>query len=283
MTIHSFPGATKFERFSALHDGFFIIPTVWDSLSAVAAEDADFKAIATSSAALGYAHGILSTERAPFDLVAGWLKTIVEAVHIPVSIDMEDGYPDDSGDIGDSIRRIIDVGVIAANIEDSPGSHAIPLSSAEDHARSIARARAVAEKAGAGFFVNARTDVFLLESGLDHSRSVDEAVRRANLYLDAGADGVYVPAKALSDAEVGELAERIKGPLTLLAPAEGSSFAHWRELGVNRVSLGTAVIRNAYSAIQLQLSSLRENAFVPPFPQADLDAVLRRGPARVNA
>jgi 2-methylisocitrate lyase-like PEP mutase family enzyme len=282
LTIHTQPTASKFERFRNLHKTFFVIPTIWDSLSAVAAADASFEAVATSSAALGYAHGILSSERASFDKVVAWLKDIVDAVDIPVSIDMEDGYPGHAGDVTESIRRIIDAGVVAANIEDSPGSHGVPLVSADHHARSIERARKAAGKAGVDFFINARTDVFLLEGGLEHARSVEEAVRRANLYLEAGADGVYVPAQHLDDSEVAALADGIRGPLTLLAPADGWSFAQWEDLGVKRVSLGTAVIRNAYSAIQTQLETLRAQKAVPKFAPVDLDAILRRGPARID-
>jgi 2-methylisocitrate lyase-like PEP mutase family enzyme len=277
MTLHTTPVLSRFERFRDLHEGFFVIPTIWDSLSAIAAEDAGFEAIATSSAALGYANGILSSERAPFDLVTSRLRTIAEAVRIPVSVDLEDGYPEVTGDITDSIRRIIDTGVVAANIEDSPGSHAVPLVAAEDHARAIARARQAAEQAGAGFFINARTDVFLLDDGLPDSKSIAEAVRRANLYLEAGANGVYVAAKNLSDDQVAALGQGIRGPLTLLAAPEGRPFGHWRKLGVNRISLGTLVIRNAYAAIQTQLAELRDSGTVLPFPPVDIDAVLRRG------
>ena len=280
MTLHSVPVASRAESFHELHKGFFVIPTIWDSLSAAAAEDVGFEAVATSSAALGYAHGVLSSERASFDRVALWLREIVDAVKIPVSIDMEDGYPEVQGGIGESIRQIIDAGVVAANIEDSPGSHAVPLVSAEDHAAAIEKARAAADRAGSRFFINARTDVFLLEDGLEHAKSTDEAIRRANLYLDAGADGIYVTGKDLSDDSVQALGAGIRGPLTLLAPSAGKSFAHWRGLGVNRVSLGTAVIRNAYAAIQRQLVSLRDEGIVPDFPPVDLDAVLRRGPTR---
>jgi len=275
MTAHSATPRSRFERFRDLHKGFFVIPTVWDTLSAIASEDAGFEAIATSSAALGYANGILSSERIPFETVVEKLGEIVKSVHIPVSIDMEDGYPEVTGDIGDSIRRIIDVGVIAANIEDSPARHDVPLVSAEDHARAIARAREAADKTGKGFFINARTDVFLLDERLPYSRSVEEAIRRANLYIDAGADGIYVTGKNLRDDDVASLVKGIRGPLTLLAPSVGVPFRHWRDIGVARVSLGTLVIRNAFAAIQTQLAELRDRNVVSAFPPVDIDAVLR--------
>lgn len=273
------PLPSQFERFRDLHNGFFIIPTIWDSLSAVAAEDAGFEAVATSSAALGYANGILSSQRAPFDLVVSRLKAIAGAVRIPVSVDLEDGYPEETGDIADSIRRIIDAGVVAANIEDSPGSHSVPLVDADTHARAIGRARQAAEQAGADFFINARTDVFLLDAGQPHASSIDEAVQRANRYLDAGADGIYVPAKDASDDDIAALADGIRGPLTVLVPPQGRPFGHWKSLGVKRVSLGTLVIRNAYAAIQTQLAELRDGGIARPFPAVDIDAVLRRNQA----
>lgn len=283
MTVHEPRPRSAFEQFQALHQGFFVLPTIWDTLSAAAAEDAGFTAIATSSAALGYANGILSSERIPFETVVARMGDIVRAVNIPVSIDMEDGYPEVTGDIGDSIRRIIDVGVVAANIEDSPGRHDVPLVSADDHLRAIERARKAAVRADAGFFINARTDVYLLDQALPHSRSLEEAIRRANLYIDAGADGVYVPAKGLRDDDVSLLASGIRGPLTLLAPSEGVAFQHWRELGVARVSLGTLVIRNAYTAIQAQLAEIRDHGVVRAFPPVDIDAVLKRAPSRLAA
>lgn len=284
MTILAETHHSRFERFRDLHNGFFVIPTVWDTLSAIASEDAGFEAIATSSAALGYANGILSSERIQFETVVQKIGEIVKAVQIPVSIDLEDGYPEVTGDIGDSIRRVIDVGVVAANIEDSPARHDVPLVAAEDHARAIARAREAADRAGRGFFINGRTDVFLLEDGLPHSRSVEEAIRRANLYIDAGADGIYVPGQGLADEDVAQLAVGIRGPLTLLAPPQGTSFAQWREIGVARVSLGTLVIRNAFAAIQTQLAELRDGNVVTAFPAVDIDAVLRRtSPSQVAA
>lgn len=266
----------KAARFHSLHREFFVIPTVWDALSALAAQDAGFGAVATSSAALGQGLGIRAKERVPFDLVESQIARIAAAVTLPVSIDMEDGYPEVTGGVAAAIARVIGAGVIAANIEDSWHGHDRPLASAEDHARRIAEARAAADAELPGFFLNARTDLFLQSPGVEPEVTVAEAIRRARRYVEAGADGIYVTARDLPDDAVAELVAGIPVPLTLVVP-EGRDFARWRDLGVRRGSLGTIVIRNAWAAIQSQLRDIRDAVRVPDLPPIDIDAAILAG------
>lgn len=265
--------AEKAARFRALHHDYFVIPTIWDPLSALAAQEAGFGAVATSSAAFGQGLGIRASERVPFDLVESHIARIAAAVRIPVSIDMEDGYPEIPGGVAVAIARIIGAGVIAANIEDSWHGHARPLASAEDHARRIETARRAADTVLPGFFVNARTDLFLQQPGVEAEVSVAEAIRRARLYVEAGADGIYVTAKGLPDESIAELTAGIPAPVTLVVP-ERQDIAHWGRLGVKRGSLGTIVIRNAWDAIQTQLRSIRDIGRVPDLPAIDIDAAI---------
>lgn len=268
----------KAADFHALHRDFFVIPTVWDALSALAAQEAGFGAVATSSAALGQGLGIRSSERVPFDLVESQIARIAASVRIPVSIDMEDGYPEVPGGVPAAISRVIGAGVIAANIEDSWHGHDRPLASAEDHARRIEDARRAADAELPGFFLNARTDLFLQSPGVEPEVTVAEAIRRARKYAEAGADGIYVTARDLPDAAVAELVTNIPVPLTLVVP-EGRDFSSWRALGVRRGSLGTILIRNAWAAIQSQLRDIRDGGRVPDLPRIDIDAAVLSGRA----
>lgn len=265
--------SSKAEIFHRLHRDFLIMPTVWDPLSALAAQEAGFEAVATSSAALGQGLGIRASERVPFEIVEAQVARIASAVRIPVSIDMEDGYPEVPGGVPEAIRRIIATGIIAAHIEDSWHGHQRPLASAEDHARRIEAARKAADAELPGFFVNARTDLFLQVPGVEPEVSLAEAIRRARLYVEAGADGIYVTSKNLTDDEVAELTANIPVPLTLVAP-ETRDFANWRRLGVRRASLGTIVIRCAWAAIQNQLGEIRAQNRVPPLARIDIDAAI---------
>ena len=270
--------AGKADRFQRLHDDYFVIPTIWDPLSALAAQETGFGAVATSSAALGQGLGIRASERVPFDLVETQIARIAAVVNVPVSIDMEDGYPEIPGGVAVAIARIIGAGVVAANIEDSWHGHARPLASAEDHARRIETARRTADAVLPGFFVNARTDLFLQNPGVEPEVSATEAIRRARLYVEAGANGVYITARDLSDDLIAELTAAIPAPITLIVP-EGRDIAHWRGLGVKRGSLGTIVIRNAWDAIQVQLRAIRDSERVPDLKPIDIDAAILAGRA----
>lgn len=270
--------AGKADRFRRLHDDYFVIPTIWDPLSALAAQEAGFGAVATSSAALGQGLGIRASERVPFDLVETHIARIAAAVNIPVSVDMEDGYPEVAGGVAVSITRIIGSGVVAANIEDSWQGHARPLASADDHARRVAIARRAADAVLPGFFINARTDLFLQNPDVEPEVSAAEAIRRARLYVEAGANGIYITARDLSDEIIAELTAAIPVPITLVVP-ERQNVGHWRDLGVKRGSLGTIVIRNAWDAIQVQLRSIRDTGRVPDLKPIDIDAAILAGRA----
>jgi 2-methylisocitrate lyase-like PEP mutase family enzyme len=118
-----------------------------------------------------------------------------------------------------------------------------------DTGEQAARIRAVreaAEAAGVALFVNARTDVFLRRSG-DRVGRLDEAAARAHAYVDAGADGIFVPGLLDADALRG-LAERLPVPLNAMAGPGAPPVAELAALGVRRVSIGTSIARAAYAA-----------------------------------
>lgn len=65
------------------------------------------------------------------------------------------------------------------------------------------------------FAVNARTDVYLLPTGDDVDR-FDQAVQRANMYRQAGADCLFII--GVWDADIiRKLVQVINGPLNILA------------------------------------------------------------------
>lgn len=68
---------------------------------------------------------------------------------------------------------------------------------------------------------------------------------RANAYLAAGADGIFVP--GLSDPEtIAKLVAEIPAPVNILAGPGSPSVAELATLGVARVSLGSSVAEAAY-------------------------------------
>ena len=101
----------------------------------------------------------------------------------------------------------------------------------------VRAAREAADSAGVPLVINARTDVFLLGIGEKAGR-YEHAVGRANAYLEAGADCLFVP--AVRDAEtIAALVRGIKGPINILAGPGTPPAPELERLGVARVIVGS--------------------------------------------
>jgi 2-methylisocitrate lyase-like PEP mutase family enzyme len=138
---------------------------------------------------------------------------------------------------------------VGVNIEDAhtdpvPGD---PLRPAGEQAERLAAARAAAERAGIPLYLNARIDVYLYGAGKPSGR-LAETLRRAAIYLDAGATGVFVPGVA-DPGLIAELAAGIDAPLNILVGPGSPAVAELGRLGVARASLGSAVAGAAYALV----------------------------------
>src|SRR6185503_7006568 len=122
----------------------------------------------------------------------------------PVTADIEGGYTDDLGQLGETIKAVIGAGAVGINLEDGRRDPGL-------HARKVEAARKAADAAGVALFINARTDVYLKGLAEGHA-AYTETVTRAELYRDAGASGVFVPGPSDPDL-IGRLAHEIKLPL----------------------------------------------------------------------
>ncbi|MGB3443317.1 MAG: isocitrate lyase/phosphoenolpyruvate mutase family protein [Actinophytocola sp.] len=209
-----------------------VLPNAWDAASARIIERAGAEAIATTSAGVAWSLGVPDGDRLDVCAAVAAIARIVRAVDVPVTADIESGY----GDVARTVRLVRDAGAVGINIEDGPA--AAP--------ERIAAARAE----GGDLFVNARIDTFLLSAG-----GVDETVARAKAYVDAGADGVFVPG-VHDPAVIAELVSRIAAPVNVMAGPGAPSVAALAELGVRRVSVGPAIAVAAYSLVSAAASEL---------------------------
>lgn len=203
-----------------------VLPNVWDAASARIVEQAGAEAVATTSAGVAWSLGVPDGDRLDADDAVAVVARIVRAVDVPVTADIESGY----GDVGATVRKVRAAGAVGVNIED--GAAAEP--------GRIAAARA----ASGDIFINARIDTFLLGVG-----GVEETVARARQYVDAGADGIFVPGVVDADV-IARLVEAISAPLNIMVWAGAPSVAELAKLGVRRVSLGAAIAQAAYSLVR---------------------------------
>lgn len=255
--------AQQAEAFRAMHrePPILVLANAWDVASAVLiASVPGCRAIASSSAGsaavLGYPDGERISPAEMLDLVG----RIARAVDVPVTADLEAGY----GDPGGTALAAWAAGAVGLNLEDGDGS-------AEEH---VERVKAVRE-AVPELVINARVDRYLLGDG-----DFEESLRRAALYLDAGADCIFVP--GVTDADtITRLVERIDGPVNVLAFPSTPPVAELERLGVARVSVGSGLMRLvATETRRLAAGFLGEGSFAVlagALPSQELSELLGSG------
>ncbi len=191
--------------------------------------------MATSSAAVARSLGYEDGSAIPPDEMFAAVARIAHAVAVPVTADIEDGYGLGAEEL---VARLLDADAVGCNLEDSDHHGADPLLPAEKHAERIAAVKAAARSAGVDVVVNARVDVHLQRVGAEESR-LEEALRRARLYADAGADCVY-PIIVSDDETIAAFVAEAAAPVNVLARV-GEPLDRLKRLGVARISFGSGL------------------------------------------
>jgi 2-methylisocitrate lyase-like PEP mutase family enzyme len=253
--------ADQVSLFRQLHQGpkILALPNAWDAASARIFEQTGFAAIATTSAGVANSLGYPDGEKISRDEMLAAIGRIVKAVSIPVSADVESGYGDPLG----TAQRLVDLGAVGFNLEDSIRGEGRSLRNATMQAKAIEAIRAKTN-----LVVNARTDVFLIAAG-DAETRVDEAIERLNTYRNAGADCLFAP--GVHDAEtIGTLAQAVKGPLNILAVAGTPPLAELERLGVARVTIGSGAMRATMGLTQRIARELLEQGTYSSFTESSM-------------
>jgi 2-methylisocitrate lyase-like PEP mutase family enzyme len=236
-----------------------LVPGCYDALSARVLERAGFPAVymtgyGTSLALLGLPDAGLAT-MSEMHLNA---RYIANAVGVPVIADADNGYGN-AINVMRTVREYIQTGVAGIHIEDQAipkrcghvaGRRVIPLEEAVGKYRAAA---AVRRDLDPDFVVIARTDA----RGA-HGGSLDEAIRRANAYLEAGADLAFVEGPT-SLEEIRRVCREVRGPVfynqTGVSPR--LTMAQMKELGIAITILPGATLRVALQAIWDFAAALR--------------------------
>jgi 2-methylisocitrate lyase-like PEP mutase family enzyme len=223
-----------------------VLPNAWDAGSAVVIAAAGADAIATTSGGISWSCGRADGQRLSRPEMVNAIRRIVSAVDLPVTADIEGGYGTDPADVTTTIRAVVEVGVVGANLEDSVAVGG-PLFGIAEHSARLRAAREAAAACGLpDFVINARTDVYLFGIGEAEGR-LDETLKRAEAYAAAGADGIFVPG-LLDLEELGNLCARSPLPVNAMAVSSGPTITELAAAGVRRISLGTALAQSAYTA-----------------------------------
>lgn len=242
--------------FRQLHEqGCFVMPNPWDAGTAIALAAMGFPALATTSAGFAFAEGRPDTPTAlGVDAVLGNIAQIVDAVDLPVNADFQAGYSDDLEGLAVNVARCVATGVAGLSIEDASGRTEDPLFSLPEAMERVRVARSAIDASGAEVLLTARAECFLY----DHPDALREAITRLQAFADAGADVLYAPGLRTRE-DIASLVDALRPcPVNvLMGPDTGLTVSDLAELGVRRVSVGSALSRVAWGAF---LSAARQIA-----------------------
>lgn len=231
--------------FRALHEapGAFVIPNPWDIGTARLLASLGFKALATTSAgfafSLGRPEGLL--ER---DEVLAHCRGIAGATSLPVSADLEKGFGDSPETAAETVRAAAETGLAGCSLEDHTNRRDDPIF---DFTLAVERIAAAAEAARAlpqDFVLTARCENFLWGRP-----DLDDTIRRLQAFEQAGADVLYAPGLR-SLADIRTLCAAVGKPVNVVMGLPGAAFTvgELAEVGVKRISVGSALARLAYGA-----------------------------------
>jgi 2-methylisocitrate lyase-like PEP mutase family enzyme len=256
---------TKAVTFRALHNPakILVLPNAWDVVSAQLFAQAGFQAIGTTSAGIAASLGYSEPERIPREKMLGVIHRIADVVKLPVNADIEAGYAVDANGVADTVTKIISAGAVGINLEDSPGLKNKPLQEIAAQVERLQAARDVASSSNIPIVINARTDGYLFNLGNPDDRFA-QTIQRANAYLEAGADCVFIP--GIRDATIiSRLVKEIQGPINILAGDHVPNIAALQQLGVARVSVGSGPMRATLALVRHIAKELLEKGTYSAF------------------
>ena len=248
--------ADKAKAFQALHEreGAFVIPNPYDIGTARLLAHLGFEALATTSAGCAFALGQKDYTLAR-DQVLAHVAEIVSATDLPVSADLEGGFGDDPETVAETFRLAVATGLAGGSIEDSTGRQDSPI---YEHELAVERVRAAAEVVKAlpfPFLLTARCENFLVGR-----TDLKDTIARLQAYQEAGASVLYAPGLRTKE-DIVAVVNSVDRPVNVLMGLPGVHFnlAELSEIGVKRVSVGSALSRVALGAFLRAAQEMKEH------------------------
>ncbi len=246
---------------AAAEKRFLVVPGAHDALSARLIEKIAFETYFIGGfPAVGARYGVADIGLKGFGEISACVRDIVAACDLPVLVDGDDGY----GDVKNVVHTVQSyerMGVSAIMLEDQQwpkrcghmaGKRVVPVELAEAKIRA-----ACAERLNPETFILARTDARAVHG-------LDDAMRRAERYIAAGADGIFVEAprsveelKIIGKAfDVPQICNPLVGGDT---PILG--MAELAALGFACAVLGIDTLMHAAKAVEAVLLDMKSGQF----------------------
>jgi 2-methylisocitrate lyase-like PEP mutase family enzyme len=238
-----------------------VIPGAYDALSALLIERAGFDCMFVGGFPVaGARYGVPDIGLAGFTDIASAVRDLIAATEVPVLVDIDDGY----GDVKNAVHTVQTyerMGASAVFLEDQAwpkrcghmvGKKVVPAEVMEAKIKAT-----MAERLNPETLICVRTDARAV-------LGLDEALRRAERYIKAGAEAIFVEAPE-SVAELERVARSFDVP-QFANPLVGGrtpilSIKEFEQLGFNAICFGLETIMHAAKAMQTVLADLRAGTF----------------------
>jgi 2-methylisocitrate lyase-like PEP mutase family enzyme len=255
----------------------FVMPEIWDVVSARVMADAGYEFIGTSASAIGWCLGYTAQERVATDDLLSMAARVTKGFEVPVNADLEGAKGRSLEEIKYAVSAAIAAGCVGVTLSDGGrgGSHGImPVDEMTEYVRAIKAATAEVKMPAV---ITISTEAFLLGPKI-HS-PFESTVERSEAYFAAGADCVLVP--GVQHIQILEkLAGVVDGPLAIsvgYAPApEIKAFA---EIGIACITFGGSLLRSLLGNMRLKGEELLAfghfNHLDKAIPEDQLAALLR--------
>ena len=252
----------KAEMFLNFHHDkeILVLLNSWDAGSSKLIEASGYKAVATTSMGIAASLGYPDCQVIQLSEMIQVITGIVNAVQVPVTVDIEAGYGNNVDDIIESVKKIIATGIVGINIEDSIELSPVLIDEMEFCER-ISAIRALSDSLGFHLVINARTDSFYTSSG-SLQEKLTESIKRGNKYREAGADCIFVQ-PVWEKETIRTLVKEINAPINILSnPGIGAglppSVRELQDLGVARLSLGSSLMKATLALMKKVADELLE-------------------------
>jgi 2,3-dimethylmalate lyase len=251
-----------------------LLPCAHDALSARLIERAGFCAYSIGGYALvGARHALPDIGLVAFGEMSAGIRDIMAATRLPVLIDCDDGY----GDVKNVTRTIAGyeaMGASAIFMEDQRA----PKRCGHMAGKSVIAADAMAAKLRAAAAARRSSDLFIIaRTDARAVHGLDEALRRAEIYLKAGADGLFIEAPQ-SIEELARVGRTFQGVPQLANMVVGGGRTpvlppdELARLGFAMIAYPTSLIFCVAHAMEKALADLRNGRLATGDEAVDFDA-----------
>ena len=229
-------------------------------LSAKVAEEAGFRGVWASGLSISASLGLRDSNEASWTQVLEVLEYMADATSLPILVDGDTGHGN-FNNVRRFVRKLGERGVGGVCIEDklfpkanSFVGEAQPLADVEEFCGRLKAGKD--SQADDDFVIVARTEALI--SGWP----MEEALRRAHAYADAGADAVLIHSKKAHAREIFEFCERFAGrtPVVIVPTMYHATPTDlFRQAGVSTVIWANHLLRASLTAMRETAARIHED------------------------